>query len=121
MKASNEELLAMMLSGQTQADIARELGMTKQQVCRRVNTPQFQDMLSMHRQKVIDSVFANLTANTKKAADTLVKLLDDKNPFVQYNSACKILSTVQDISLMKDLMKDIADLKEAQQAEQQRY
>ena len=121
MKVSDEQLLSMLLSGSTQADICRELGMCKQQVSKRVNSPQIQEMLSEYRQKVLDGVFTDLTANTRKAADTLVKLLDHKNAFVQYNAACKILSTVTDISLMKDLMKDIADLKEAQQAEQQKY
>ena len=117
MKIDNDTLLAKLLSGQSQADIARELGMSKVQVCRRVNTEEFQSMLSEYRQKVIDGVFADLNANARKAVDVLVSLLDDPNSFVRYNAACKILSSVQDYGLQRDLMKDIQDLKEAHQAE----
>ena len=117
MKVTDEQLLAMMLSGKTQADIARELGMNKVTICRRVNTKTFQETLSQHRQAVLDEVFTDLNANARKAVDVLVKLLDDKNPFVQYNAACKILSSVQDYGLQRDLLRDIQGLKEQQQAE----
>ena len=117
MKIDNETLLAKLLSGQSQADIARELGMSKVQVCRRVNTEEFQSMLSDYRQRVLDGVYADLNANARKAVDVLVSLLDDPNAFVRYNAACKILNSVQEYGLQRDLMKDIQDLKEAHQAE----
>ena len=117
MKIDNETLLAKLLSGQSQADIARELGMSKVQVCRRVNTEEFQSMLSDYRQRVLDGVYADLNANARKAVDVLVSLLDDPNAFVRYNAACKILNSVQEYGLQRDLMKDIQDLKESQQAE----
>ena len=117
MKATDDQLLSMMLSGQSQADIARELNMSKQQVCRRVNTEEFQSMLSDYRQRVLDGVYADLNANARKAVDVLVSLLDDPNAFVRYNAACKILNSVQEYGLQRDLMKDIQDLKEAHPAE----
>ena len=119
MKATNDQLLSMMLSGQSQADIARELNMSKQQVCRRVNTEEFQTLLSQYRKRILDSVYADLTANARKAVDVLVQLLDNPNPFVQYNAACKILNTLTDYSVAQDLFRDIEELKEIQRSEQQ--
>lgn len=121
MKIDNETLLAKLLSGQSQADIARELGMSKQAVCERVNKPEFQSMLHDYRKKVLDSAYADLTANIRKAVDTLCGLMDSKNEFVRYSASTKIIQTAMDFAIAQDLMKDIADLKEAQQAEQQRY
>ena len=117
MKISNETLLCMVLSGKSQADIAREMGMSKEQVCRRVNAPDFQDLLAEYRKKMVDNVYVDLTANAQKAVTVLVDLLDDSNPFVRYNSACKILSALQDYSIQQDLMKSIEELKEHQRAE----
>ena len=119
MKATDDQLLSMMLSGQSQADIARELNTSKQQVCRRVNTEEFQSLLSQYRRKILDSVYADLTANARKAVDVLVQLLDNPNPFVQYNSACKILNTLTDYSVAQDLFRDIEELKEIHRTEQQ--
>lgn len=119
MKATDDQLLSMMLSGQSQADIARELNMSKQQVCRRVNTEEFQSLLSQYRRKILDSVYADLTANARKAVDVLVQLLDNPNPFVQYNAACKILNTLADYSVAQDLFRDIEELKEIHRTEQQ--
>lgn len=121
MKATDEQLLSMMLSGQTQSSIAKELKMSKAQVCRRVNTESFQSLLSEYRRKILDSVFTDLTANARKAVDVLVQLLDDPNSFVRYNAACKILNTLTDYSVVQDLLRDIEELKEAQQTEQQPF
>lgn len=117
MKIDNETLLTKLLSGQTQASIAKELGMSKVQICRRVNTAEFQDLLTQYRRKILDAVYADMTANARKAVDVLVELLNDPNPFVRYNASCKILNTLTDYSVIQDLLRDIQDLKEAQEAE----
>ena len=121
MKVSNEELLAMMLSGQTQSVISRTLNMSKQAVCERVNKPEFQSMLHDYRKKVLDSAYADLTANIRKAVDTLCGLMDSKNEFVRYSASTKIIQTAMDFAIAQDLMKDVEELKQAHQAEQQRY
>ena len=110
-KIDDNTLLAMCLAGQTQTQIANELGMTKAQICRRINTDEFQTMLSQYRKRVLDGILTDLTANAQKSVKTLVKLLDNKNPFVQFNAASKILSMAQEYGILKDLMRDIDELK----------
>jgi predicted ArsR family transcriptional regulator len=114
MKIDNTTLLTLCLSGKTQAQIAKELHMTKAQVCRRVNDADFQQLLSEYRKAVLDSVLTELTASAHKSVETLVALLDDENSFARLQAACKILSLAQEYGIQKDLMQDIAEWKQSQ-------
>ena len=116
-KVDDKTLLALCLSGKTQTQIAQELHMTKTAICRRVNTDDFQTMLSDYRKRVLDGILTSLTANAQKSVDTLVSLLDNDNPFVQLQAACKILSMAQEVGIQKDLYRDIEELKRQQEAE----
>ena len=116
-KVSDDVLLAFCLSGKTQTAIAKELGMTKAQICKRIKQPEFQETLSEYRKKVLDGTLADLTANARKATQTLVKLLDDDNPFIQLKAATQILSMTQDISIQKDLMKEIEEIRKENEKE----
>ena len=118
-KVDDKTLLAMCLTGQTQTQMAKELGMTKAQICRRINTDDFQTMLSQYRKRVLDGILTDLTANAQKSVKTLVKLLDNRNAFVQFNAASKILSMAQEYGIQKDLMRDIEDLKRLKADEEQ--
>ena len=118
-KVDDKTLLALCLTGKTQTEIARTLGMTKAQICRRINTEDFQTMLSQYRKRVLDGILTDLTANAQKSVLTLVKLLDNENPFVQFNAASKILSMAQEYGIQKDLMRDIEDLKRLKADEEQ--
>ena len=110
-KVDDKTLLALCLTGKTQTEIAKTLGMTKTQICRRINTDDFQTMLSDYRRRVLDGILTDLTANAQKSVATLVKLLDNENPFVQFNAASKILSMAQEYGIQKDIMRDIEELK----------
>ena len=118
-KVDDKTLLALCLTGKTQTEIARTLGMTKAQICRRINTEDFQTMLSQYRKRVLDGILTDLTANAQKSVKTLVKLLDNENPFVQFNAASRILSMAQEYGIQKDLMCDIEDLKRLKADEEQ--
>lgn len=111
-KVDDKTLLSLCLTGKTQTQIAKELGMTKAQISRRVNTEQFQAMLSDYRKRVLDGVLTDLTANAQKSVQTLVELLDCENPFVQLKAACKILSMAQEYGIQQELMREIEELKE---------
>ncbi len=114
MKVDNDTLLFLCLSGKTQTQIAKELGMTKTQVCRRMKTDTFQELLSTYRKKVLDGVLTELTANAHKSVETLVELLDDSNSFARLQSACKILALAQEYGIQKDLLQDIEEWKQQQ-------
>ena len=116
-KVDDKTLLALCLTGKTQTQIAKELGMTKVQICRRINTDDFQTMLSDYRKKVLDGVLTDLTAHAQKSVKTIVQLLDNENPYIQLQAACKILSMSQDYGIQKDLMRDIEAWKEARENE----
>ena len=107
-KVDDKTLLAMCLTGQTQT-----------QICRRINTDDFQTMLSQYRKRVLDGILTDLTANAQKSVKTLVRLLDNRNAFVQFNAASKILSMAQEYGIQKDLMRDIEDLKRLKADEEQ--
>lgn len=114
MKADDTTLLTLCLSGKTQTQIAKELGMTKTQVCRRINSDNFQGLLSQYRKKVLDGVLTELTANAYKSVQTLVALLDDPNSFARLQSACKILALAQEYGIQKDLLEDVRQWKQTQ-------
>ncbi len=116
-KVDDKTLLALCLTGKTQTQIAKELGMTKAQICRRINTDDFQTMLSDYRKKVLDGVLTDLTAHAQKSVQTIVQLLDNENPYIQLQAACKILSMSQDYGIQKDIMRDIEAWKEERESE----
>lgn len=117
-KLKDEDLLLLMLSGKSQTVIAKELGVTKATITRRVHTKEFSDMLAQYRKKVLDGVITDLTTNAQKSVRTLVQLLDEENPNVRFNAASKILQLTQDYSLQNDLMRDIEKIKQAQQEQE---
>ena len=47
--------------------------------------------------------------------------MDSKNEFVRYSASTKIIQTAMDFAIAQDLMRDVEELKQAHQAEQQRY
>lgn len=117
-KLKDEDLLLLMLSGKSQTVIARELGVTKATITRRIHTPEFAEMLSQYRKKAIDSAMTELTTYAQKAVTTLGQLLDETNPKIRLNTCDKILRYVQDYSLQTDLLKDIEEIKKAQREQE---
>lgn len=114
----DEDLLLLMLSRRSQTEIAKELGVTKATITRRVHTPEFAEMLAEYRKKALDACMTDLTTNAQKSVKTLVKLLDESNPNVRFNAASKILQLSQDFSLQNDLMRDIEEIRQAQQEQE---
>ena len=114
-KADNHTILALILSGYTQVDISKKLGVTKATICKRVKTPEFQSMLAEYRRKIIDGQLAYISANIRKATETLVDLLDDENSFVRLHAASKLINMAQDIRLETDVLPDMEWLEESEQ------
>lgn len=117
-KLKDDDLLLLMLSGKSQTVIAKELGVTKATITRRVHTPEFAEMLAQYRKKALDACMTDLTTNAQKSVSTLVQLLDEDNPNVRFNAASKILQLTQDYSLQTDLMRDIEEIRQAQQEQE---
>lgn len=117
-KLKDEDLLLLMLSGKSQTVIAKELGVTKATITRRIHTPEFAEMLSQYRKRVLDGVVTELTTNAQKSVTTLVQLLDEESPSIRLSAASKILQLTQDYSLQTDLLKDIEEIKKAQREQE---
>ena len=117
-RIDDNTLLALALTGMTQTAIAKELGVTKTAICRRMKTDAFQELLSTYRKKVLDGVLTDLTANAQKSVQTLVELLDSENDFIRLHAAVKVLSMSQEYSIQKDLLSDVDEWKQARRLEQ---
>lgn len=113
-KIDDSKLMALCLTGRTQTQIAEELGMTKAQICRRINKPSFQEMLSAYRKQVLDAVLTELTAYSQRSVETLVSLLDDESSFIKLQAACKILALAQDYGVQRDILRDVEEWRQSQ-------
>ena len=114
-KLKDDDLLLLMLSGKSQTVIAKELGVTKATITRRVHTKEFAEMLAQYRKKALDACMTDLTSYAQKAVSTMGKLLDEESPKIRLAASDKILQYAQDYSLQADLLKDIEAIKLAQQ------
>ena len=93
-KVTDEQILILLLSGKTQRQIASETGLSVTHVCRRINRPDFQSKMTVYRKQVVEDSLTQLTAHAQKSIQVLAELLDDKNSFVRFNSASRILSLI---------------------------
>ena len=71
-------------------------------------------MLRAHRKSVLDKVEAELTDASTKAVRVLEKLLDNKNGYLRFSAASRIISLTMDVSVQKDLLHELEKLKESQ-------
>ena len=113
-KVTDEQIMTLLLSGRTQTQIAEEVGLSVSHICRRINKPDFQSMLTVYRRQVVENTLTELTAHSQKAVRTLAELMNDKNSFVRFNAASRILSLIQDFTVQVDLIREIQLLKEQQ-------
>ena len=118
-KIDDQTILALVLTGQTQTAIAKELHMSKSQLCNRINNSDFQEQLYEYRKRVIEGILTELVAFSQKSVMTIVALLDDENPYLRLQAASKILSMAETLSVQRDIMRELDDWKEAHEREQE--
>ena len=111
-KLNNEDLLiSYVSSGFNQTKTAKTLGTTKQTVNRRVQSPEFQELLQNYRKNLFQKSSQILLENSVKASRTLAKLLDSSSENVKLQSACKILNLSNDFTTIADLETELENLK----------
>lgn len=112
-KLNNEQLLtAYVSSGFNLSETAKALGVCRQTVAKKVQTPEFQEQLSEYRNTLFRSSSQELLEATTKASKALVKLLDSSNENVRLQSAVKILNLSCDYVTIDNLEQELNSLKE---------
>lgn len=113
MKISIEEILvAYLRNGFNLSETAKALGVCRQTVAKKVQTPEFQEQLSEYRSTLFRSSSQELLEATTKASKALVKLLDSSNENVRLQSAVKILNLSCDYVTIDNLEQELNSLKE---------
>lgn len=112
-KFNNEEILVSYLeNGFNLSETAKALGVCRQTVAKRVQTPEFQALLTEYRKNLFQQSSQILLENTLRASKALVKLLDSSNENVRLQSAVKILNLSADYTTIDDLEQELNSLKE---------
>lgn len=112
-KLNNEQLLtAYVQNGFNLSETAKALGVCRQTVAKRVQTPEFQELLTIYRKNLFQSASQQLLEATTKSSATLIKLLNSKNENIRLQSAVKILNIASDTTVIDDLQQELNSLKE---------
>ena len=91
---------------------AQKLNLCRQTVAKRVNSDEFQELLTVYRKNLFQQSSQILLENTLRASKALVKLLDSSNENVRLQSAVKILNLSCDYVTLDDLQQELNSLKE---------
>lgn len=112
-KINNEQLLmAYISSGFNLSKTAQKLNLCRQTVAKRVNSDEFQELLTVYRKNLFQSASQQLLEATTKSSATLIKLLNSKNENIRLQSAVKILNIASDTTVIDDLEQELNSLKE---------
>lgn len=112
-KLNNEQLLtAYVSSGFNLTRTAQQLNICRQTVAKRVQTPEFQALLTEYRKNLFQESSQILLENTLRASKTLARLLNSSNENVRLQSAVKILNIASDTTVIDDLQQELNSLKE---------
>ena len=99
-------------SGFNLTKTAQQLNLCRQTVAKRVNSDEFQELLTVYRKNLFQQSSQILLENTLRASKALVKLLDSSNENVRLQSAVKILNLSADYTTIDDLQQELNSLKE---------
>lgn len=113
-KLNNEQLLtAYVSSGFNLTRTAQQLNICRQTVAKRVQTPEFQALLTEYRKTLFQESSQILLENTLRASKTLARLLNSSNENVRLQSAVKILNLSADYTTIDDIQNELEILKSA--------
>ncbi len=112
-KIDNEKLLISYVeNGFNLSKTAQKLNLCRQTVAKRVQTPEFQELLTKYRKNLFKSASQNLLESTQSASKTLSRMLNSKNENIRLQAACKILNLSCDYVTIDDLEQELNSLKE---------
>ena len=91
---------------------AKELGMTKAAVCRRLKSEKLQILLRDNRKKILDSTLNQVISLNLKSAAVLAELLENENAFVKLQAVRQITAISKDFIVINDLQTRLDELEE---------
>lgn len=106
------------LTSDTQKEAADKVGLSTVVVGKRRKTKEYQKALAEVRREVFQLTTSKLVQASAQAVDVLTKHLTDKNPYVQYNAASKILQLAGDNVDREEIIERLNRIEE-KQAEQE--
>lgn len=113
-------LACAMLSSKTQREAAEKVGINETRFGRLIKTPEYQKALTQARRDMFAITTSKLVQASTKAVEVLTKQLTDKNPYVQYNAASKILQLTGDNIDREEIIERLNRIEEKQaEAEEQ--
>lgn len=112
-KIDNEQLLmAYIANGFNLSKTAQQLHICRQTVAKRVNSDEFQALLTEYRKNLFQQSSQILLENTLRASKVLSKLLDSQSENIKLQSAVKILNLSADYTTIDNLEQELNSLKE---------
>lgn len=112
MKIDNEKLLiSYVQNGFNLSKTAQQLNICRQTVAKKVQTPEFQELLQNYRKALFQESSQILLENTLRASKVLSKLLDSKSENIRFQAACKILNLSADFTTIDNLETELENLK----------
>jgi hypothetical protein len=118
-KSENKDvLLALAIAaGASAAEAAGQLDISVRTVHRRMADPDFRKFVSDLRAQMLERTLGRLTENMTRAADTMMRLLDDPDPALRLRAARSMLTLGLRLHDAVDLASQVRDL----QAQVDRY
>lgn len=111
---ADDQLIALLAGGATNADAAKSAGISERTVYRRMQDPAFRQRVTEARASLIERAVAQLAASASQAVSTLTDLLGFEYPPAQRVSAARsILELGVKLRESVELEQRIAALEEA--------
>ena len=114
MKVSDETIIAVLLSSQTNREAAKRVGLTERYFYQRTQNEAFQRKYRAAQQKILDDVVQDMKSNLKEAAAVITSVMLDSNnsPQTRLNAADLMIKGYLKLSERADVIERLERLEE---------
>ncbi len=106
------QVLPHLLHSPSYEEAARRAGITSKQIYSWLKQPEFQEELKKQRNSIFCDALGALKAGSQKAIQTILYLLDDKDPRIRLLAAEKILSNAFKGTELMDIEERLSALEQ---------
>ena len=114
MRVSDEKIIAVLLSSQTNREAAQRLKMNERHLYTRLQDEAFRSKLQAAQRKILDDVVLDMQSNLKEAAAVIVGVMRDSNnsPQTRLNAADMLQRNYLKLSERTDVLDRLDRLEE---------